>query len=101
MYKIGVIGDGVGGFASAGFTVHEVGSAEEAAKVLRKLVNSDEYAVVFVTEKFASQMGEEFERFKDRVMPAVIPIPGEEGNTGYGKAKIKDAVIRAVGADII
>lgn len=34
-------------------------------------------------------------------MPAVIPIPGVHGNTGYGIDMVKRSVEQAVGSDII
>ena len=40
-------------------------------------------------------------RFKDSLTPAIILIPGKEGSLGIGMRNIKQAVERAVGADIL
>ncbi len=103
MYKIGMIGDRdtVLGFMAIGFSVHEVSSVEEAAQKLHALVRSGEYAVIFLTENYASQMVEETDRYKDLPLPAVISIPGQAGSTGFGMNSIRSAVERAVGVDIL
>ncbi|MDD6159415.1 MAG: V-type ATP synthase subunit F, partial [bacterium] len=43
----------------------------------------------------------ELDKYKDRLTPAVILIPGKEGSLGVGMANVKKAVERAVGADIL
>ena len=50
-------------------------SAAEAAAKLKEL--QEDYAVVFITEKLASQMEGELARYRARTHPAVIPIPGQ------------------------
>lgn len=103
MYKIGMIGDRdtVLGFMALGFSVCEADDPTDAAKKLHSLVKSDEYAVIFITETLAAAMEEEISKYKDRPLPAIVSLPGRTGGTGYGMAAIKDAVERAVGADIL
>lgn len=103
MSKIGMIGDrdAVLGFMALGFSVHEVSSADEGAKLLHTLVRSGEYAILFITENYAASLEDEINKYKDLPLPAIISLPGREGSTGYGVNLIKDAVERAVGADIL
>ena len=103
MSKIGMIGDrdAVLGFMALGFSVHEISSAEEGAKLLHALVKSGEYAILFITENYAAALEDEISKYKDLPLPAIISLPGREGSTGYGMNLIKDAVERAVGADIL
>ncbi len=103
MYKIGIIGerDSVLGFMSLGFAVHEAADVEEAGRILHRLVKSGEYAVIFLVESYAAGLEADCERYRDMPLPAIISIPGQSGNTGYGMAAIRNAVERAVGADII
>lgn len=103
MYKIGIIGerDSVLGFMSLGFSVFEAADAEEAGRILHSLVKTNEFAVIFLVENYAERLAEECARYRDLPLPAIISIPGQTGNTGYGMAAIKNAVERAVGADII
>lgn len=103
MYKIGIIGDrgSVLGFMALGFAVHEAQNGEEAEKKLDALVKSGEYAVIFITEDLAVATEEAREKYKDLPLPAITVIPSSNGNKGYGMANIKNATIRAVGADIL
>ncbi len=103
MYKIGIIGerDSVLGFMALGFSVHEAENADIAATTLRELVKSGEYAVIYIVENYAMALSEEIARYKDMPLPAITVIPGMSGSTGYGMASIKNAVERAVGADIL
>ncbi len=103
MYKIGIIGDrnSVLGFMAVGFAVHDVQGADEAARKISELVKSGEYAVIFITEDLARATEEERAKYKDMPLPAITVIPSSKGGTGYGMANIKNAVERAVGADIL
>jgi V/A-type H+-transporting ATPase subunit F len=103
MYKIGIIGDpaGILCFSALGFTVWEATDATTAAAKLHEAAKSGEYAVLFVTEVLARQIGEDIARYKDAPLPAVTVIPGAEGGQGYGLAALRQAVERAVGTDIL
>ena len=100
--KIAVIGssDSVRGFAALGLSVFGVDDAEEAARILRNLAESDT-AVIYITEKLFSLCLPEINRYIDRPVPAIIPIPGTTGNSGIGIQNVRQSVERAVGSDII
>ncbi|MBR3146700.1 MAG: V-type ATP synthase subunit F [Eubacterium sp.] len=101
MYKIGVMGDhdSIYGFAALGFDVFPV-SGEEAKKKLKELAESD-YAVIYITEKLASELHEQLDKYREELMPAIIRIPGVSGNTGEGIRDIHLSVEKAVGSDIL
>jgi len=103
MYKIGVIGDkqSVSGFLAVGLAVFPCEDVEKARETLDKLVKSESYAIVYVTENYCKHMSKEFEKYKDIGLPAIIPIPGMDGSHGIGVGRSKKAVERAVGVDII
>ena len=103
MSKIGIMGDrdAILGFMALGFSVHEITSVEQGAKLLHTLVRSGDYAVLFITENYAKLLEDEIGKYKDLPLPAIVSIPGREGSTGYGMNNIKEAVERAVGADIL
>ncbi len=103
MYKVAIIGDRdtVLGFMALGFSVKEVNDAPEAAKTLHELVRAAEYAVIFITEKYAAQIEEDISRYKDMPLPAIISIPGQGDHSGYGMNAIRNAAQRAIGADIL
>ena len=101
MYKIAVLGDrdSVLGFKALGLDVVFAEDTETARHTLHRLAKED-YAIIYITEQLARDMGAEIARYKDSVTPAVILIPGKAGSLGLGQAALQSAVERAVGADI-
>lgn len=102
MYRIAVLGeyDSIYGFAALGLDTFPVADPVEAVKKLRQLAVG-EYAVVYVTEKLAAQIEGEIEKYRERVLPAIILIPGVSGNTGKGVESVRKSVEQAVGSDIL
>ena len=102
MVKIGVIGDrdSIYGFAALGLDIYPTEDAKAAGELLLHLAD-DGYGVLYITEKLATQLTPELEALSQRILPAVIPIPGVSGNTGIGMANVKKSVERAVGSDIL
>ncbi len=102
MYKIAVMGDkdSIFGFASVGISIFPVNDAAEAESTLHRLVN-EEYAVIYITEKVASSISAEIDKYKKQPLPAIIPIPGVTGNTGIGMSAVSKSVEQAVGSDIL
>ena len=66
-------------------------------------MSSGEYAIIFIVENLAEHLAGEIEaaKYHELTLPAIISLPGQSRNTGYGLNAIKNAVRRAVGADII
>lgn len=102
MYNIAVMGDweSVLGFQALGLHVFPTEDAAEARHILHKLAHGD-YAVIYVTEQLSTLIAPDIARYKDRVTPAIILIPGKSGSLGLGENALKSAVERAVGADIL
>ena len=105
MHKIAGIGayDSCYGFAAVGRTTFPVEmntEPEDAAKTLRNIAESD-YGVIYVTEALAAMLSKEIARYKNRLTPAIIEIPGVRGNTGEGIRGVKRTVEQAVGSDIL
>lgn len=104
MLKIAVIGgrDTVMGFKALGLETYPAADAAEAGHVLKSLTRgSDEYAIIYIEEGFAAELGAEINKFKDSPTPAIILIPGREGSIGLGQSALKAAVERAVGTNIL
>ena len=101
MYKIGVMGDkdSIYGFSSVGLTVMPVEEPADGVKLLKSV--ADEFAVIFITEKLAEEMDSEIQKYRERTVPAIIPIPGVTGNTGVGMKNVSRSVEQAVGSDIL
>ena len=102
MYKIAAMGDrdSVSGFASLGLAVFCIDDPHDARHTLKRLADSD-YAVIYITEQLLAQIPEEYERYKAMPLPALIPVPGARGNTGFGAKNVSRFVEQAVGSDII
>ena len=86
--NIAVIGDSesIKGFAAIGMDIYPCG---------------DNYAVIFITEEMFGLVEKERKKYEERLIPAVIPIPGVKGNTGIGIKRLSSFVEKAVGSDII
>lgn len=102
MYKIAAIGDrdSIYGFASIGLEIFPVDNAQEAAHMLKRMADG-EYGVIFITEKLASQLESELDRYREMPIPSIVPIPGVSGNTGLGMRNVSKSVEQAVGSDIL
>ncbi len=102
MYKIAVMGDrdSIYGFASIGMDVYPVTDAAHAGKQLKTLAEGG-YAVIYVTEALYGHLPKEADGYRDRPLPAVVPIPGSAGNAGLGVARLRKFVEQAVGSDIL
>jgi V/A-type H+-transporting ATPase subunit F len=41
------------------------------------------------------------DKYSEKTLPAIIPIPGNKGSKGLGMDNIKKAAEKAIGADIL
>ena len=102
MYKIAVLGDydSIYGFATLGLDTFPVTTHEEAAEELHKLATGG-YGIIYITEALAAECKNVIEKYQERILPAIIQIPGVSGNTGDGVQGVKNSVEQAVGSDIL
>ena len=105
MYKIAVIGSAscVLGFRALGLESHAVETGAEAKRILHELTKpgTDEYAIIYIEESVAAELGAELRRYDERPSPAIILIPGRNGPMGLGQAALNEAIEKAIGSDII
>lgn len=106
MYKIGIIGDRatVSGFIALGYAVYEAEDVNSAREALHKIAENDEYAIIFIVERYAEALEEDINKYSGRKTPAITVLPdatGQNGGLSYGMTRIKRNVERAVGADIL
>jgi V/A-type H+-transporting ATPase subunit F len=102
MAKIAAVGpkEAVLAFKALGIDVRPVLSPEEASRAVFELAGAG-YQVIFITEAEAEMIQETISRYKTSATPAIIPIPGASGTTGFGMAAVRANVEKAVGADIL
>lgn len=100
-YKIGAIGprSSVLGFMALGFGVFEAENAQGAAECVDKMAK-DGYAIIFITQTLAKEIEETINKYSSSQIPSIVPIPDSSG-ADYGEKRLRDAVVRAIGADIL
>ena len=102
MSRIAVIGDkeSIYGFAALGLDTYFTTHSEDDAALFKRLCQSQNYGIIYITEAAAAELEREIEKVKSQPSPAVILIPGVSGNTGEGLRAVKSSVEKAVGSDI-
>ncbi|MCD6122316.1 MAG: hypothetical protein J7K04_10815 [Spirochaetales bacterium] len=102
-YKIAMIGDSstVNGFSAGGFVGFPAYKSEEALSLIKELNSSRKYAIIFITETLAENILNEISEIPTGSVPAIIIIPDQSGSKGIGYMKIKGAVEKAIGIDLL
>lgn len=102
MYKVAVVGDrdSVLAFQALGVEVFTPVGAHETRKTVDRIAKED-YGVIFITEQLASLIQETIDRYNDKVVPAIILIPSNQGTLNIGMERINKNVEKAVGANIL
>ena len=98
--KCAIVGDGdsIMVFKAAGVDAFPADDSKKARELLRKVAR--EYAVIFLTEELAKELGDFLKRFDEEPYPVVLTIPSKNGSTGYGAEEIRRASERALGVDL-
>ncbi|WP_317316338.1 V-type ATP synthase subunit F [Peptostreptococcus russellii] len=101
MYKIGAVGDkdSILAFKSIGIDVYPVVDEREARATIDSLADK-QYGLIFVTEHIAQEIEETIQRYKKKIVPAIILIPSNQGTLGIGMRDINKNVEKAVGSNI-
>lgn len=102
-YKIAILGssDAVSGFKAVGAHAIPVKKTEDAKEKLMEVYNSNEYAVLFITEDWADELKDFINELPPKALPAITAIPSQSGSTGAGLANLRTIVEKAVGSDIL
>ena len=110
-YKIAIVGPKqvVTGFKALGVTPFDAETSEEALEILKRLKSNiddpssgEQFATVILIESLAQDINpDEMEKVSRGALPAIVLLPGIEGSTGAGLAKLKSLGEKAVGTDIL
>ncbi|MGO1580573.1 MAG: V-type ATP synthase subunit F [Peptoniphilaceae bacterium] len=102
MYKIAVVGDkdSVLAFKSLGIDVKIAYEADECRKIIDTLAK-EKYGVIFITEQLAIKVKETINRYNNKLFPAIILIPSNQGSLNIGMDNINKYVEKAVGSNIL
>ena len=96
MYKIAAIGDfeETAYFGAIGAKTFFPKSQKEAARLMKGL-KEEEYAIIFVSDKYFVAAP----RNDKTILPAVVPIPDKSGESA-GDRQMSEYIKRAVGSDM-
>jgi V/A-type H+-transporting ATPase subunit F len=107
-YEIAIIGprEQILGFSAVGVRAifaDDFDAAREKLFATKKAIEKgdEKIGIVFVLEEYlAALSAEEYQKLSAGALPAIIPLPGISGGTGFGNEKIRRIVEKAVGSDI-
>lgn len=99
--KMAVLGDGdsVLAFSSVGIEAFPVCDDEQAKNTLKLLAKN--YSIIFITEDVAKNVSEVIDRYNSTPYPIILPIPSGKDSNGYGMQRIKQAMYKALGVDLL
>lgn len=113
-YKLAVVGQGesIAIYAMLGVEPRPVTDAASAQAAIEALMTETQpgtdmpaFAVVFVEEPYHKLLPKELlEKLTKRALPAVLPVPTPQSETGkksYGVKRLSTIVERAIGSDIL
>lgn len=103
-YSIAIIGkkEEILAFKGVGMKTLFADTSLEAEEILLSLkTGTEKYAVIFIPEDLFQNISEEvMEKVSKEALPALVPVPGLQGSTGFGDIRIRKFVEQAVGSDI-
>ncbi len=101
--SIAIIGDSesIKGFGAVGMDLFICDDTAASSQLLKQITDNDYYAIIYMTEEIFEACAKEREKFAERAVPAIIPLPGVRGNTGIGQRRLSSFVEQAVGSDIL
>jgi len=112
-YEIAIVGpkETILGFKALGLVPVPVTDVATAVLKLHELKaetikepNGEEherFSIIFLLEELAKEIPvQDYKKLSNSVLPAIIPIPGPKGTTGFGSMRISKMVEQAVGSDI-
>lgn len=101
-YKIAVVGqrDSILLFRFIGFEIFPVKNPKEARDRVRQLAQNN-YGIIYITEELMHDIADVVEYYNQQFLPAIIPIPTQEGSLGLALNYVETYVERAVGQNIL
>ncbi len=89
------------GFKGVGFEIAGCDDVETLHTELGKLSRDSDVALVLVTESMAKEAPDAIAAFRDRSRAILSIIPTHEGSEHYSFQRMKKAVERSIGVDIL
>lgn len=100
--RMGAVGeeDVILAFRAVGAVTAAAATPVEVQAAIHRL-HKQGIPLIFITESAARMVPETMERYEQLPELALIPIPGVHGTDGFGMQRVRERVIKAIGADIL
>ncbi len=100
--KIAAIGDTVSvmPFRAFGVDTYSYKAEEMNDEILESIVQKG-YRVIYITERLAQEVTEKIDEYDINPAVSITLIPDSKGSTGLSSRKLRDIIIRAIGADTL
>ena len=87
-------------FRAVGVAVFPVNTIIEAEDKLKKIIK-EEYGIIFMTETIAIKLDSIIKQYSFKLLPSIVIIPGLGERNNYAINILRQAIIKAVGADVM
>jgi V/A-type H+-transporting ATPase subunit F len=87
-------------FRAVGVAVFPVNTIIEAEDKLKKIIK-EEYGIIFMTETIAIKLDSIIKQYSFKLLPSIVIIPGLGERNNYAIDILRQAIIKAVGADVM
>ncbi len=87
-------------FRAVGVAVFPVNTIIEAEDKLKKIIK-EKYGIIFMTETIAIKLDSIIKQYSFKLLPSIVIIPGLGERNNYAINILRQAIIKAVGADVM
>lgn len=87
-------------FKAIGVDVFPSTTSQEAGAQIRRLAKEG-YNIIFITEEIAAKLDPIIREYSYEFLPSIVVIPGLRERNNYALRRLRQAIIKAVGADVI
>lgn len=112
LYNIAIVGpqNAILGFKALGLKPVSANTVPEVVEALTDLKKETvgegekaraKYAIIFVIEDLMKEIPrDDYKKLSHGTLPAIVPIPGPKGSSGFGNVRLGRMIEQAVGSDI-
>ncbi len=87
-------------FKAIGAEVFPVTDYRQAAQKIKE-ASKEGYGIIFITETIAQKLDETIRSYSGKFLPSIVVIPGLGERNKYATKRLRQAIIKAMGVDIM
>ncbi len=87
-------------FKAIGAEVFPVADYRQAAPKIKE-ASKQGFGIIFITETIAAELDETIRSYESEFLPSIVVIPGLGKSNKYATKKLRQAIIKAMGIDIM